>query len=651
MPALRMSSAKTNMPMPKGSGEKPRTRTERTGKAGGPQVLTFALQHRPRATRASVPKVRSGCITCKRRHVKCDEAKPSCQRCMKWQGFCDGYGMHDSASPSQSSGDGSRSSSSASPPADTKQLPPTVTSTELTRARKPPILPEPDFNSSVFTYQWDKVYFDHWLSLAHNIGGGWFETNLFTHTIPQLSRDEPAVRYASMAIGALANAIAPNVLANKALASIPATAPTTTADSLSSAHYKQALTYYGRALRLVRLQQNPLGSDTTLRAAVISCLLFACFETLHGNRDVAVSHINHGLAIMDQFMSAHRSNYRTLKTDDPDDKLVKPEPTNAPLSGYVEYGERSPAPFVLEDEILQVFQRLDYQSWSTGVMHRWRDSPPIYIRANGNHSQHDVPGTFSDLKEARRWWDLVQHWALHLPRAVVEKFSAMTAPLSGGFNPDMTTNLDFCDVPEISDMQCQTIEMLEQWHRAFMPLCTASRANKWADPKPYFQAASMLMQYHLSWICIRTACFSNYAALHEVTPRFREVVKLAATLLPNQPKVSGEIFTMDNGPTLALFMAATKCRDRNVRADATALLRRYPRKDAFWDSRAAARIAETNMGIEDENEKYGNLAEQWWRLRRREGIMADRKPECRLKYYVRNAATGQWEYTSEVVQW
>ncbi|KAE9573056.1 hypothetical protein CGMCC3_g10817 [Colletotrichum fructicola] len=31
----------------------------------GPQILTFALQRRPRATRASTNKVKTGCITCK----------------------------------------------------------------------------------------------------------------------------------------------------------------------------------------------------------------------------------------------------------------------------------------------------------------------------------------------------------------------------------------------------------------------------------------------------------------------------------------------------------------------------------------------------------------------------------------------------------
>lgn len=41
--------------------------------------------------RASKPKVRTGCVTCKIRHVKCDELKPSCQRCMTAGITCEGY--------------------------------------------------------------------------------------------------------------------------------------------------------------------------------------------------------------------------------------------------------------------------------------------------------------------------------------------------------------------------------------------------------------------------------------------------------------------------------------------------------------------------------------------------------------------------------
>ncbi|KAJ5811340.1 hypothetical protein N7474_007641 [Penicillium riverlandense] len=41
--------------------------------------------------RASAPKNRTGCGTCKIRHKRCDEAKPTCNTCRKTGRICDGY--------------------------------------------------------------------------------------------------------------------------------------------------------------------------------------------------------------------------------------------------------------------------------------------------------------------------------------------------------------------------------------------------------------------------------------------------------------------------------------------------------------------------------------------------------------------------------
>ncbi|EYB23329.1 hypothetical protein FG05_11358 [Fusarium graminearum] len=41
--------------------------------------------------RTSKPKVRSGCRTCKKRRVKCDEGKPTCASCTNGDFVCDGY--------------------------------------------------------------------------------------------------------------------------------------------------------------------------------------------------------------------------------------------------------------------------------------------------------------------------------------------------------------------------------------------------------------------------------------------------------------------------------------------------------------------------------------------------------------------------------
>ena len=44
-----------------------------------------------RRKRTSKPKVKSGCFTCKARHLKCDEGKPRCQQCQRDDLDCEGY--------------------------------------------------------------------------------------------------------------------------------------------------------------------------------------------------------------------------------------------------------------------------------------------------------------------------------------------------------------------------------------------------------------------------------------------------------------------------------------------------------------------------------------------------------------------------------
>jgi hypothetical protein len=44
-------------------------------------------------------RVRTGCITCLKRRVKCDEAKPFCARCRTANFICDGYRPQRRASP------------------------------------------------------------------------------------------------------------------------------------------------------------------------------------------------------------------------------------------------------------------------------------------------------------------------------------------------------------------------------------------------------------------------------------------------------------------------------------------------------------------------------------------------------------------------
>ncbi|KAG7111768.1 Aspercryptin biosynthesis cluster-specific transcription regulator like protein [Verticillium longisporum] len=63
------------------------TGTDSPGFTGSASSASVAKRNGGKGSR----KVRTGCITCKIRRVKCDEVKPACERCTKTGRKCDGY--------------------------------------------------------------------------------------------------------------------------------------------------------------------------------------------------------------------------------------------------------------------------------------------------------------------------------------------------------------------------------------------------------------------------------------------------------------------------------------------------------------------------------------------------------------------------------
>ncbi|RSL76352.1 hypothetical protein CEP52_014421 [Fusarium oligoseptatum] len=286
----------------------------------------FALETRTRHTRRSSTRARTGCSTCEKRHVKCDETKPSCLNCMKWRGYCDGYTENSTASassssisPTTTSGpseqsrpttaatyrststvnssstvssssslDSSTSISSSSTSIATPDIKVTVGSTAVVRPRTPPIFEEPAVNTVCFANSDQRAYFDEWSNLTINfLSGGLGNSRLWTITMPQLTLQEPTLRYAAMAVGALRKA-----------SNVEFEASSPDADLMSdNKHYLNAIIYYCEALRL---QSKARPSKEGLRTAMLSSLLFICFETQRGNMPAALKHVTHGFSMLNE---------------------------------------------------------------------------------------------------------------------------------------------------------------------------------------------------------------------------------------------------------------------------------------------------------------------------------------------------------------
>ncbi|KAF7589562.1 hypothetical protein BBP40_004141 [Aspergillus hancockii] len=197
--------------------------------------------------RASKPKVRTGCFTCKSvpaigiqiRKVKCDEGKPECSR----------YGPEI---PSKTIG--------------------------LTPA---PGARAPDENVTANT-SWESRALEFFFHKTASQLAGFFEGSFWKGSVLQLSLVEPAIRQAIAAIGSLHE----HKGTRKFLPS----------SNAASHGPDPAVQLYTRAIRAT-IEKTATDPDA-IPIVVVASILFTAFEFLRGNSNAAASHISSGINLL-----------------------------------------------------------------------------------------------------------------------------------------------------------------------------------------------------------------------------------------------------------------------------------------------------------------------------------------------------------------
>ncbi|KAK6614767.1 C6 zinc finger domain protein [Botrytis cinerea] len=139
---------------------------------------------RSQGLRKSGPRSKTGCSTCKQRRVKCDETKPQCIRCQNLGRECGGY------APEQIE-DVSKQNANA----------------------LVPIHPRPmsvmSYTPSVAIHgdQFERRYFQRFCEKTAAEICGSFDPTFWTEKVPQLCHQDAPIRYATIALGALAKSL------------------------------------------------------------------------------------------------------------------------------------------------------------------------------------------------------------------------------------------------------------------------------------------------------------------------------------------------------------------------------------------------------------------------------------------------------------
>ncbi|KAL6874527.1 hypothetical protein HDV57DRAFT_503800 [Trichoderma longibrachiatum] len=275
---------------------------------------------------------------------------------MKWRGYCDSYS--DNTSSASSSTSSSTFSSTSSSQHQSRPLP---SKGKLIHSKKAPLLIiEPLVNTIRFANNDQRDYFVEWSQLSVTFLGGFLDqTRLWTATMPQVTLEENTLRYGAMAVGALRKAYQ---VQGSELG----------LDS-SNRHYLNAVVYYCEALRM---QSEMKPTREGMRTALLSSLLFICFETQRGNVPAALKHITHGFSMLNELANC------TDKAPD----LVS----------------IAPAPPALVQDILDCYKPLELQSRSFMGSYRKAFFPPSSAphQFAGEQSSSPTPSASSPSSSA-----------------------------------------------------------------------------------------------------------------------------------------------------------------------------------------------------------------------------------------------------------
>ncbi|KAM0327426.1 hypothetical protein ACHAQA_005712 [Verticillium albo-atrum] len=342
MPYLAAPSAGAHSPVSTGSTSSTST-TKKNGRKGS-------------------RKVRTGCITCKIRRVKCDEIKPACERCTKTGRKCDGY-----AAP--------RNGSLPSHPS-----PPNPAG--ITRAMSP-------------FAAWDaseQRAFEYYRTCSATALFAPATSSFWARIVPALCFEEPAVRHAVLVISSLHQ----NTYGGGPLG--------TQLKGCDAVCTPFAAGQYGKALRSLQQWRPPsaagIRSTASVTVPLLACLLFICIEFMLGDPSAAQVHIIQGRAILARLAEDPR------EARGPGADLIRrelvPVYTRLSVASFVFGSKPAPIPAALKPargaEV--VFERLEDAELS---LHEIMD--------DGLRFTKDAKmWTFSAVREGPNWADEFVMW-------------------------------------------------------------------------------------------------------------------------------------------------------------------------------------------------------------------------------------------------
>jgi hypothetical protein len=380
---------------------------------------------------------------------------------------------------------------------------------------------------------------------AAEICGSWDPT-FWTDKVLQLCHHDAPIRYATIAIGALAKSLEVTQFPTRlSLSGFPQIDL-----RFMDEHHSYALRQYSRAIGSLR--QVLSDGRRHLRTSLTSCVLFMTFEALQGSYDGALTHLRGGSRLLADWRTARKGQSSRLSQDS--------------LS-EIQDG--------LVDDLGRLFARLDMQ----GIF-----VPPPFSMPEADWEDVVVPEAFDNMQEARESWDFLLQGIGQFHRKSVAHSQQ---------NPQILTTSFWTRQHEHYSTS------LLRWRSAFQVIHAEELRAGTIRP----EGSNMLsIYYNIATILLASSVQHTEMLYDEYTPLFSEIISKTNQMFSSDDDPSNTSrFTLDMGTILPLTITAVKCRDRRIRRQAIALLWSKARREGLcFDTIIIARLCAWVSSIEGE---------------------------------------------------
>ncbi|KAH8586807.1 hypothetical protein B0O99DRAFT_643560 [Bisporella sp. PMI_857] len=508
---------------------------------------------KPKFTRASVSKVRTGCVTCKLRHLKCDEEKPACRRCRHDHRICDGYNF-----PNQ---------------------PPRPCHQDDLRLNKPAYntlkasIQALSVSAGITGSDIEKFLFHH--AKEHTIkamGSSTSVARFWRNYVLPLGHSVGAIKHALMALGAAHRSFLWNYS--------PDFNP-----SDDRSYESIAIQQYNRAIQHVSVVMSD-PSPMNIQITLVCCLIFICFENMRGQYAEALRHLRAGSRLL-----SFRRPPTTVIYDSATERVTSPQEVKWDGGDFDQLCD-----------IADMFSRLGLDA------HIFVDDEVISMSEISFYTQ---PTHTSDTSRPFTSIEAAQEQLHRIDRDFDAIMECPNPSLSNECYDSSSTML--WEVPDSPEALAQ----MEEYDLAYQILrdrfdvwaihfdLFIQDFLKGTPSKQELDEAMVLSLHQKVWSAIfKQGPYFNYKL--ERTD-LEEIIEQAELIALSAPPLAQPTFTFDANlvPPLAYVFSFFEHADLQQRA--ISLLRSMNRREGIWDSVELAKIFETTFAAKE----FIPDAEEW----------------------------------------